>query len=321
MPSTPLHHRPLGLALIAFVSLVNPLVAYEWTGAVSSEFDNPGNWNGDAPTPRAKNPSPGIFHVVNDRAHALSYTDAQGTTVIGSPDDTSNQLFVGSRGRAGRLEVSGGDLTIYSYWSVIIGQFGKGTLGVIHVSGGRLHLLNTGKTKANERFFRVGNTVPGDRGCKGMLFVSGGLVIVDMEGGPENDIARHPGNFGGLNIGRAGGDGEVYLSGGVLRVTSPHGTSFVPDNGTATGILTFGLGDGVFEQTASSQISFGGKGESFITFTPGSRGSLVLAGATRQTFDELILQGRIRVDGAWATPADFAFAQDNGKGVLRLNTL
>ncbi|MEY4488311.1 MAG: hypothetical protein RIQ79_819 [Verrucomicrobiota bacterium] len=307
----------LGLCAVAL-----PGRAADWVGTVNSDFSLPSNWQGTPPRAGMSNPRAENFYVVNESLIAMNYTAREGDTVIGSPDASTGQFLVGTLERSGCLEMSGGSLRIFSYWSPIIGQNGNTTIGTVYVRGGTLRIGNTSRTLARERFFRVGNSRPNEKGARGVIFVSGGLVVIETEGGADPLANSSPDSmFGGFNIGRCGADGLVYLTGGILRITSPYGTSFVPDNGPAVGILTFGLGGGVFEQTNSSRITFGtGATESYITFTPGSKGALSLARATRKTFDDLIAVGGIRIDGAMTDPSRFLFTEEGFQGVLRLAT-
>jgi hypothetical protein len=94
----------------------------------------------------------------------------------------------------------------------------------------------------------------------------------------------------------------------------------VPDDGPAAGIMMIGLGNGVFEQTNSSRLTFGKhpQSDAYITFNAGSDGAISLAGATREIFDGYIKDGYIRIEGGVADPANFRFDFENGRGVLRL---
>lgn len=311
--------RFLGASL-SLLTAVAPARAVEWVGTKGSEFSDPANWRGEAPVPNSENRRPENFFVLNGSLPALRYTEAQGNTSFGAPDGRNGQFIVGFEDRWGSLEMTGGVLQIYSYWSPIVAQLGSRTTGSIHVSGGVLRISNTSRSLEKERFFRVGNTKVGVRGASGELVISGGLMIIATEGGPEVNLPDWHFMAGGLNVGRSGGDGVIHITGGTLRVTSPYGTSFVPDNGPASGVLAFGPGAGVFEQTHSHRLTFGDHpdSQSYISFLPGSNGALSLAGASREVFDDYIKQGRIRMNGVVSAPSAFSYAREGVQGVLRL---
>jgi hypothetical protein len=294
----------------------------DWVGNVNSQFGVAANWQGGTFAAGIANARAENFYILNESLSALRYTEADGETIVGVPDGKAGQFVVGLADRSGRLEISGGALRIYSYWSAIVAQLGTNTVGTIHVSGGVLRISNTSRTLDKERFFRVGNTASAKQSAKGAIFLSGGALIVECAGGPEVGLPASSERFlaGGLNIGRCGGSGLVYITGGVLRVTSPLGTSFVPDDGPAAGIMMIGLGNGVFEQTNSSRLTFGKhpQSDAYITFNAGSDGAISLAGATREIFDGYIKDGYIRIEGGVADPANFRFDFENGRGVLRL---
>ncbi len=311
---------PFRTASFSIAALLgSQVIAAEWLGTANSDFVDPANWIDAAPLPKRSNDQVLDLKVLNERRSPLRYTAENGNTRIGSPSAGSGQFLVGFEDRSGRLEIAGGSLYIYSYWSPIVAQNGRNTTGVIHVNGGVLNIANTSRTKPHERFFRVGNTGPNpaDLRANGAIFISGGVLTIECEGGSDTGSSFIA---GGLNVGRCNGSGLIYLTGGRLTVTSPHGTSFVPDNGKASGVLTFALGDGVFEQTNSNRLTFGThpESDSYITFQPGSAGALSLAGATRETFDQLIRDGHIRIEGALADISRFSFTQEGPQGVLRL---
>lgn len=306
------------MSLACFASIATAH-AVEWIGRDRPVFSDSGNWQGEPLVANADNPRGEAFSVVNGDMHPLRHTASQGITNFGAADGQNTQFIVGFKGRSGALGVTGGELRIHSYWSSIIGQLGGGTVGTIHVSGGIMRVTSASRSLPRERFFRVGNTEPRGRGARGTLLISGGLMVVETEGGPEPELPGQETIAGGLNVGRGGG--RVYITGGRLRVTGAHGTSFLPDNGSAPGVLRFGLGDGVFEQTSSARITFGSNplSTAYITFDPGGGGAISLAGATRRILDDYITRGRIRVDGELADPSCFKFTVEGGQGVLRLS--
>jgi hypothetical protein len=309
--------------VIVLATSATPLLAVEWLGVKDADFSARENWKGAPLVANTENRRAENLYLINGTGSALHYTSAQGMTTFGLPDAGQGQLIVGFNDHAGTLVVTGGSLTIYSYWSAIIGQQEANAPGVgtLHVSGGVLRVASTSRSLDRERFFRVGNTNKKKHGAKGTIYISGGLLLIEAEGGPETERAADGFMAGGLNIGRGGGDGAIYINGGVLRVTSPLGTSFVPDDGPATGILTMDLGDGVFEQTASKRLTFGRHPESsgYINFVPGSEAAVSLAGASQLDFDDYIKQGRIRINGEIVEPVRFRFSKEGRQGVLRIS--
>ena len=110
----------------------------------------------------------------------------------------------------------------------------------------------------------------------------------------------------------------VILTGGIVVVTSRHGTAFHPVAGRGNGILTFGPGDGIFMQTDSKQISFGPGEDSYIDFQSGSRGQLNLNEATEEDYIAWVNAGRIRLNGKRTTPDQFRFVNLPPQGIYIL---
>lgn len=52
-------------------------------------------------------------------------------------------------------------------------------------------------------------------------------------------------------------------------------------------------------------------------FTAGSKGALSLSGATSETLETLVREGRIRIDGGVVEMSRFRFTREDGQGVLR----
>jgi hypothetical protein len=85
------------------------------------------------------------------------------------------------------------------------------------------------------------------------------------------------------------------------------------------GTLTFGLGSGVFEQTASDTLTFSNSG-SYINFLSGSAGQLSLDGASSSFFANLVSSGDILVNGATATSSEFVYSTSGTQGIYELAT-
>jgi homospermidine synthase len=154
----------------------------DWVGNVNSQFGVAANWQGGTFAAGIANARAENFYILNESLSALRYTEADGETIVGVPDGKAGQFVVGLADRSGRLEISGGALRIYSYWSAIVAQLGTNTVGTIHVSGGVLRISNTSRTLDKERFFRVGNTASAKQSAKGAIFLSGGGADRRMRG-------------------------------------------------------------------------------------------------------------------------------------------
>ncbi len=287
----------LGLALAATTAF-----AFEWRGSGGSDFSSPANWSGAAPTPQASNQ--GDLVILNGSDSALVYTEACGRTSF----DCVDFKIGNSKSPGGSLLITGGELTIVSFWSPTVGH-NNNQSSTLTLTGGKLVLKSRSDAKARERSVRVGN----DKGTRthGSLNLTGGILEIACPG----DIG-----LGGLVIANSDASGEVNLGGGLLVVTSIFGSSFQPSGGRGVGMLTFGPGDGVFMQTDSKHITFGtGGGESsYINFLSGSAGQLSLAGAKEEDFRQWVLDGKIRIDGRIATPDRFRYLALENQGVYLL---
>jgi hypothetical protein len=255
-----------------------------WLGTKSSVFRDPANWN----TP----PTAGAIHegdliIQNASAAALDYTAKEGSTTF------RGQFMVGRYpGAGGAVKVAGGALTVDSpQYEAIIGQVSDGKLTV---SGGELNL--TGKDTW------LGNEPAG----RGVISLTGGTILVSQD----------------FLISRNGGRGVVEISGGTFIVDGAGGTTF----GTSAGPnrINFAAGNGEFRQTRSGKIKFLGSndtGKAYINFVTGSKGQLSLAGVvSREYFDGLVKQGRIKVDdkGVYDPLSVFQFTVDGAQGVYSL---
>lgn len=277
---------------------------FVWTGAGSANFADAASWSSAAPTPGATNRSRNLY-VVNGDARPLAYTEGQGTTVFDCED-----FKVGSGNQpGGSMLVSGGELTITSRWSPMIGHNNNNT-ATLTISGGKLTVNSASNVKNEERNFRVGNSR--GRDTRGVVNVVGGILVVNTPG----DIA-----MGGLVVANDQASGEINITGGMVVVASIYGTSFQPGGGTGVGVVNFGPGDGVFMQTDSRLIRFGeteGGAASHINFMRGSRGQLSLSGARRADFEAWVTAGKIRIDGQPTTPDRFTYIEIEGQGIYQL---
>lgn len=276
-----------------------------WTGEAGSSFSAPGNWESATVPAAGETQRCERFHIVNGSNAAASYTEKEGATVVECDD-----FKIGVHGRpGGSMLMSGGELLVKSRWAPMVAHHNNRTSSLT-ITGGRLTIRSAAGARTDEQNFRVGNW----RGVhtRGVVNMSGGILAIETPGNIEH---------GGLIIANGDAHGEVLLEGGIVVVTSIYGTSFQPAEGSGVGVLTFGLGDGVFMQTDSKQLIFGtvnGGAASHINFVPGSRGQLSLAGATRQDYDFLVAAGRIRLAGQKTSPDKFKFTGIEGQGIYQL---
>ena len=298
-------------ALLFRVALLLPpplLMAadFVWTGGAGPGFSTAGSWAGAvAPTADMVNRT-GKFYVTNGDKAPLIYTEREGKTVLECDD-----FKIGSSALpGGALSISGGELTVVSRWSPMVGHNNNRTSTLV-LTGGRFTIRSAPGAKESELNFRVGNWKGAN--TRGVVDVSGGFLVIET---PGNAAA------GGFAIAHGDANGEVLLDGGMIVVTSVYGTSFQAVDGAAgLGVLTFGPGEGVFMQTDSKRLIFGsasGATASHINFVKGSRGQISLAGATRDDYENWVRTGRIRLSGQTTTPDKFHYTEIQGQGIYQL---
>ncbi len=275
--------------------------AFEWNGSAGSDFLSVASWTGTPPKANATNS--GDLYIANDTNAPLVYSETAGKTIFDCRD-----FKVGSApNRGGDLKITGGELTVASRFCSVVGQDNNRTSSLT-VTGGKLVINSRDDAPPPERNFRIGN---GRRSPNtlGVLNVSGGTLVINSPGRPEE---------GGFIIGNENVPGRVILTGGLVVVTSLHGTAFHPVAGRGNGILTFGPGDGIFMQTDSKRISFGPGEDSYIDFQSGSRGQLTLNEATEADYIAWVNAGRIRLNGKRTTPDRFRFLNLSPQGIYLL---
>ncbi len=258
---------------------------FTWNGTNSSDPTVASNWSNPAPVIGGANNGTGNSYsaadnvTVSGTAHPLDYTAVDGTTSF----DGQFEISLGAV-----LNISGGTFTDADVTNsgALIGQVSSGTL---NVSGGNFNI--------SDNQVILGNVNNPDVGT---INLSGGTITANTTAGAAGVVLGNAGNGGP-------GTGVLTITGGVFKITAG-GTTIGNNAGgqTGSGTLTFGLGSGVFEQTASSSLTIGTKG--VINFLSGSRGELSLNQVTsRSYFDNLVTAGQITLNGATATPSDFAF--------------
>jgi hypothetical protein len=231
---------------------------------------------------------------VNAGANAAVYSAADGSTTF-----TDNLNVGDGSGAAGNvMNITGGTLTTgaangagYDFFNDI--GYGTNTSGVLNISGGTLNANGV-----NTTFDNIGLDIGFGTGASGALNVSGGTV--NVQGALEIDN-------GSL----------ITLTGGLINVMSISGTAANTFDGagfSSGGPITFGAGNGVFEESASSTLT-----GVTINFLSGSAGELSLLGETATGFDALIASGAIEKNGvADMNTADFTTTTSGGQGILEL---
>jgi len=275
--------------------------AFEWNGSAGSDFSSAASWTGTPPIANTKNT--GDLMIANEPNAPLVYSEAAGKTIFDCRDFKVGSL----KNRGGDLKVTGGELTVASRFCSVVGQNNNRTSSLT-VTGGKLVIDSHNDAAPGERNFRIGNGRTGGN-TLGVLNVSGGMLLINAPGTPE---------LGGFVIGNETVSGRVTLTGGLVAVSSRHGTRFHPLPGQGTGVLTFGPGDGILMQTDSKQISFGPDENSYIDFQSGSRGQLSLNEATEADYIALVNAGRIRLNGNRTTPDKFRFVNLPPQGIYVL---
>jgi len=282
----------LAITALLFMS-ARAFADFTWHGGTDSNFDNAVNW--DAP-PLAGSNNSGAIIIDNNAGKPLAYTDKQGSTTF------TGQFTIGANngsGNTGELDMRGGTLTIVdSQWNAIIGQATSGTLTM---TGGTLNLTGGRATY-------VGNE------ANGTINLSGGTISMDGDLYVSRNSTIYGQNFGAT----------INISGGKLMVAGQ--TSLDVDGGGGAGGTTlkkieFGTGDGTFVQTTSGKILFPVAGDvdsAYVNFVKGTKGVLSLHGATKDYFEELVKEHRIRIDGQAATPSQFAFTSADSQGLYSL---
>jgi hypothetical protein len=84
--------------------------------------------------------------------------------------------------------------------------------------------------------------------------------------------------------------------------------------------------DGIFMQTgftlatglSTTASTFMIGGTSYVNFISGGTGYLSLEGWDQSSFDALVTDGRIKLDGATALTSDFSFSSAGGQGIYGL---
>jgi len=221
------------------------------------------------------------------------HLNSPATYTSAATDPTSVSLYdIQIGGSAtGSLTVNSGTLNVAAInSSFIIGQTsGNGT---VTVNGGTLNFSAA-----------AGDVMIGNWYSQGTVNMNGGYLNIDTAT---------------LDIGRDGsGVGRVNINGGTLTTTASSfylGLGGGSPNSTTSGILTFGLGNGVLDfSDGLSTIQFGALGgANYINFLTGSDGKLEINGWTQSQFEALVNVDKIRINGSEATADDFTYIDGGG---------
>jgi hypothetical protein len=263
---------------------------YVFTGATSSDPTDGTNYSsGTAPV--FGGAVTGQLDVNNGSANPLIYTSTQGTTVFSSYLDVG--VFAGANSS---FQMTGGNATFSA--NSFPNAVGFGGTNFISVSGGILNFTGA---------------FTGGGGPDSLWLTNDGNGTFNLSGGTVN-IAQE------LAFSRDGGTGTLNITGGVFNVQGATGTLFNGmNNGASVGTINLGLGNGVFEETASSTINLGTNFK--VDFATGSNGVFSLFGQTAAGYDALITAGDFKVAGSTDTNlADYAYTLSGGQGTLQLAT-
>lgn len=208
-------------------------------------------------------------------------------------------------------------------------QIGNSAGGALTVNSGTLNLVNTSSATIIGQTFGSG-TITVNGGTLNMTSQSGDVFVgnyaangaINMNGGQFNIYGSD------IMLGRDyAGIGAITITGGTLSTTATSfsaGVGGSSANSGNSGILTFGLGNGVMDfADGLASYEFGTLGgANYINFLSGSGGMLIINGWTESQFETLVAAGDIRIDGATASASDFAYGTDgDGDGKYTLATV
>jgi autotransporter-associated beta strand protein len=288
MNSTRRSIRPLSGSISLLTPLIFvPLVAVadtNWTGNVSTDWTDPANWSGGAPTGQ------NIF-VNTTPANIATITTAVGTPVDiivgrgggsnGRVDEASgsistgggNWMYVGQSGGTGVYNLAntaagGGTTTGYGTGSGSVNVSGRLYVGLDGGANGTMNINTTGTlTVGNDMYVGQGGATGVVNMDRGTLNRTGGWMIVgrgttgtfNMSGGTataanETIIGIDSGGSGQFNM-----SGGTYSVGSQLQIGRNHGTGTFNVANTAVGGGAFtGMGQGTASMTIGNRLYVGG---------------------------------------------------------------
>ena len=222
--------------LLAFALNGSAQVTNDWTGNISTDWNNSGNWTGD------------VFPGTLDTATVNNVGNI--ATLSTNSDFSPANLTVGD-GATGTLIITGGALTVTN--EVEVGQ--NGGSGTVNMSGGTI-------TEGVGTEFNIGNGAGGT----GVWNMTNGTIISSSPTRVANEGSTATFNmYGGslinsnyLSIGRDS-TGVLNVYGGtIIKTPSITTTVVVGGGGTGTGTGTLNLYGGVLNSTqATVQVAYG----------------------------------------------------------------
>ena len=298
-------------ALIISVAGAAHGATYTWTGAVSSDFTDSGNWSGGNVANTGTTEASRIS-VQNESNAPLLYTATQGTTIY-EGDGSSRALFIASGGD-GAMSMTGGTFDSRGNSRDGISNGGEGSLTIdggnyININGGSSTFLvkfggsGTATLGVHSGSFTVGELRFGDSAT------SGGTGIVNLDGGTltANIIRKGPEGTSAVNA-------TFNFNGGTL-VAGASSTTFMQGldlanvrNGGAI-IDTNGNDITIGQALLHSMISGDAATDGGLTKT--GAGTLTLSGANTYTGVTIISEGTLKMGN------DAALGTADGKTIVQ----
>jgi hypothetical protein len=215
----------------------------------------------------------------SDPTVATNYYNGAGPTYVsGSVTDYTNYISQGGFAGNGAVFSSAlgtsnlGYFTAGFYVNVITSVTGSTVNFGDTGGGGSQNVIGLQSGTGNNTFAVSGGTVnflAGDTSDGSSLWIgNAGEGSVTLSGGTIT-------TQNGLIFSRDGGAGNLTITGGLFNVEGTTGTLNDTNSTGGLATITFGLGSGVFEETASDVLSLGTDGFS-VNFLTGSGGALSL---------------------------------------------
>ncbi|WP_258104208.1 T9SS type A sorting domain-containing protein [Marinoscillum sp. MHG1-6] len=308
----------LGLVLLATLHMSFAQGSYTWTGATSSDFEDPANWSGDVPTFTAND---GVFNIgagSNPCVWGATQTGGQYYTVVmqeGGEFHVNDTLFLDYLSAP-----MGTNANVYINDGGLINN--RATAQAYIMQGANIHIEAGGKMEAKP-FYIWGRW--GDDDCQ--LYVEGGLV--DMTGfapwrnGVASNTARVHVSSGGIvqhstgtTLSGWGTDGGILPADGSLLV-------YVTDDDTISAvdvafpeIVTLTEGQPIGEVFAMASSGDATANATITTVQEPSAETVVAAGlakvsVTATDFFGNVIEGTVKVNVVNATAKAVAYVTND----------